>query len=223
VSSTVVGTAKIQKFADCTRIATSPIGSNAYSVTMAYVKAVGTNPRVLQLPTTAAIVPSILSGENDCAVNAANTFVQGVDSGSVHVVVDPQKPETMPDPSVLNATGVVIYGNGETLGAKRDAVVKLMKALNQAVAYMATHSVTEIATALAKYSDLAGFTVPQLEVSYKADQPFLAPNKGHLDANQWSNNITLYAHSFPYIASGDPKWAYTNVVDMTYLETASKQ
>jgi ABC-type nitrate/sulfonate/bicarbonate transport system substrate-binding protein len=220
VSASVLGTSKIKTFADCTKIGTSVVGSNAYASTQAYIKAVGTKPRVTTIPMTASLVPSILSGSNDCAVNATASLLKGVAAG-LHFVVDPHNPSTMPSQAPLAATGVVLFGDSANLTKKHDAVVKYMKALDRAVQFMTTSTSTQVATELAKDENMKAFTADQLKSLFESDKPFLVPNKGVIDAATWTNNQQLYSVALPELASGDSKWAYTNVVDASYVQAAA--
>jgi hypothetical protein len=219
VSATVIGKPSIHKFSDCKTIVTSPAGSNAYSATAAYIEAANTKPSVIQLAAVDAIVPAVLSGQADCAVNAVSNLLKGLKSG-LHVVVNPQKPSTMPDKTILQDSGVVLFGYGPNLKSKRPAMVKLMKSINQAVTWMKSHSSAEIADALAKDPNLAAFTKEQLITSYNADKPFLVPNGGEITPTIWAGNVKLYSHSFSYIADGSSKWSFGNVTEMSYLKAA---
>jgi ABC-type nitrate/sulfonate/bicarbonate transport system substrate-binding protein len=219
VSASVLASSSVKTFADCKKIVTNPVGSNGYTAAMAYVQEVKTKPTVTQLADVSAIVPSLVNGRADCAVTAASYLVPPPGS-DLHVIVDPHRPSTMPNQTLLKATGTVLFGLDSNLKDKRPAVVKLMKAMNRAVGYLATATPREVAVSLHKSPLLSSFTVDELTRLYEYDRPFLAPNKGLIDAATWSDNLKLYALDFPYLASGSQMWTYSNVVDPSYLNAA---
>jgi NitT/TauT family transport system substrate-binding protein len=217
VSATVVATKAVESIEDCTSVVTSPVGSSAYSATLAYLDAAGSTAPVTAIPAVDALIPSLLSGQHDCAVNATSSFVGGMTS-DLHVIVNPQDESTMPTTLPLESTGVIIWGVGDHLEEIRPAVEGLMRALIKAEEFLATATDNEIAVELAQDSNLAAFTVDELERAYKGDKPFLVPNGGLIAADTWENNLELYAYSFPQLAQGDAIWDYENVVDSSYLE-----
>jgi len=219
VSATVVATKDIESMEDCTSVVTSPVGSSAYSATMAYLDAVDSDAPVTAIPTVDALIPSLLSGQHDCAVNATSSFVGGM-TDDLHVIVDPQDEDSMPTTLPLESTGIILWGIDTHLKEISPAVEGLMRALIKSEEFLATASDEEVAEALTKEPNLAAFTQEELETAYKGDKPFLVPNGGLITADTWENNLELYSFSFPQIAQGDPIWDFENVVDSSYLEAA---
>jgi len=219
VSATVVGTDDIDSIEDCTKVITSPQGSSAYSATMAYLDAVDSDAAVTAVPTLDAIIPALLSGEQDCAVNATSTFVGKLSEG-LHVIVDPQDEDTMPTTLPLESTGIILWGIDTHLAEIGDKVEALMRAMVKAEDFLATASDEEIVDALTQEPNLAAFTPDALATAFQGDKPFLVPNGGVIDEATWKNNLELYAFSFPQIAEGDSIWEFENVVDSSFIEAA---
>jgi ABC-type nitrate/sulfonate/bicarbonate transport system substrate-binding protein len=219
VSATVVGTDGIDSMEDCTKVITSPQGSSAYSATLAYLDALDSDAAVTAVPTLDAIIPSLLSGEQDCAVNATSTFVGKLSDG-LHVIVDPQDEDTMPTTLPLESTGIILWGIDTHLAEISDKVEALMRAMVKAEDFLATASDDEIVDALTNEPNLAAFTPDALASAFQGDKPFLVPNGGIIDEATWKNNLELYAFSFPQIAEGDSIWDFENVVDSSFIEAA---
>jgi len=219
VSSMVLAVPGIDDFEDCRTIVTSALGSSAYAAAVTYAEAAGTDPEVRPLGDNATIVPALLTGQGDCAVNAPTFLLPGLDQG-LHLIADPHDPETLPDPAPLESAGVVLFGDDAVLQERSSAVAKFFRAVDAAVAFLETASDAEVAEALAGFPGLEAFTAEDLERLYQNDKPFLSPDGGFIDEETWSASRAFFAPSFPQLASDDEIWDYANVIDMSYLEAA---
>jgi ABC-type nitrate/sulfonate/bicarbonate transport system substrate-binding protein len=222
VSSMILAVPGIETFADCKTVVTSALGSSAYAATMTYIAAVGTTPEVRPVGDNSTIVPALLTGQADCAVNAATNLLKGMDEG-LTLIADPHDPETMPDQTPLAAAGVVLFGENASLQSNGSAIAKFLRAIDSAVAFLETASERDVAKALEGFQGLEAFTVGDLEKLYANDRPFLAPNGGFVDEEIWEASRTFFAPSFPPLATDDAIWEYSNVIDMSYLESARSE
>jgi hypothetical protein len=188
---------------------------------MAYKNATGAGFNVVPITDATQVLPSVLSGTNDCALYALSTLKPGLASGAIHLVVDPQDLATVPKDTLQGTIGISLWGLKANLQEKRSAMVKLMKALLQADQYMKTATAREVGAALHKFPDLQTFTEEQLATLYEAEKPFLAPERGFISKEVWPATLRLYAYGTPFVNGTDAKWSYEQRVDMSYFNAAA--
>jgi ABC-type nitrate/sulfonate/bicarbonate transport system substrate-binding protein len=220
-SSYGVAKAGINSLKDCKRVAGNVIGLSGYGTLLMYKEALNASFEIIQVGDTTQIIPSVLSGQNDCAMAGLSAVTPGLQSG-LHLLFDPRK-DPLPDPQVLKATGDGLWGLKDNIDKKKSAVVKLMKALNKGQEYLRTHTDDEIAAALQKHPDMTTRTIDNVKSTFLGDKPFLTfadQNPGAITEATWQSNLKLYGSSFPYAANGQGAFSYANMVNMSYLSSA---
>jgi ABC-type nitrate/sulfonate/bicarbonate transport system substrate-binding protein len=227
-SSFAVGAKGVKTLADCKRIATNPVGAASYDALVEYKAALHATYTIVPIGSVTDIAPTVVSGENNCAMAGLAATEPAITAGAAHLLFDPRKQlanpsaHILPAPSILQATGDGLWGLKSHLATKKTALIELMRALNMANHWLKTHTVPQIAEALKKHPDMVAQTVPYIETTYLADQPFLDPNGGLITPAGWKANLELYGVTFAYIKSGTGPYSYSNMVNMSYLEAADK-
>lgn len=210
----------IDEITQCKRLATNPKGSSAYSSAAAYKKATGATYDIVEFTTPADVAASVVSGQTDCASSSLGVLSAGLSQG-LHLIIDPNKPEQIPPDSIQGTVGVSLWGMKDELQKKSAAVEKLMKALVKVQKYLETATPDEIAASLKKNSDFTAYEAAALATAVKGELPFLFPNDGRIDADQWPATLTYYKYGNPAIDPTGDVWSFDKRVDMSYMDKAT--
>jgi uncharacterized membrane protein len=218
----VIGRDNIKTVAGCKRIATPRVGGFSNSLAQQAKEVLKFKAQIVPLSDNTTIVPSVVSGQNDCAAGVYST-VRGGNAPGVHLVVDSRDPSTIPAGlDVFTTSSSALFGVASNLESKRTAVVKLMKALKLAVDYIKTTPSEQAVQALTNLPDYksSGLTAAIVKPLYEADKAFFAPNGGRFDEKSWAANIKLITFGIPQVGDGSSKWNFDQRVDNSYLDAA---
>lgn len=210
----------IDDLTQCKRLATNPKGSSAYSSAAAYRAATGATYEIVEFTTPADVAASTVSGQTDCASSSLGVLSAGLSQG-LELIIDPNKPEQIPPNSIQGTVGVSLWGMKDVLAEKSAAVEKLMKSLVKVQEYLETATPEEIAESLIENDDFKAYDPAALATAVEGELPFLFPNDGRIDADQWPATLTYYKYGNPAIDPEGDVWSFENRVDMSYLDKAS--
>jgi ABC-type nitrate/sulfonate/bicarbonate transport system substrate-binding protein len=188
-----------------------------------YIVAHGGKPlQIVNLPTVDAISAQLLSGQVDAEVGLPDYVAPAIAAGKARILVNAS------DPSIIQLGGgsvvaVSLWGLKSQLQSEQPAVTAFLAAIRQAQAWMASHSVSDIAAVLAKTSAFADFTTVAMEGTLKFDVPFNAPQGGYVDSASWSRSLKSFANWGLTQNLSSPEFSYAQAVDMSYWNAATKQ
>ncbi len=215
-----VGLPKVQSIKDCTRMSAFPPGFSPYAYAVIEKRLYGAHYDIvpMDVPTQQA---ALASGTVDCGINGLGTFVGLLDAGKVHLLVDPRDKSSLPKDFPTTGTSGGLWGMKSNLQSKRDAIVRLLRALDQAWVAMQKMSPEEAAALLRKSADWQPIAAAQLAKQYELDRPFFQPANGYLSSTAWQPSRQLLIDGgFTFMNTTDQKWSYERRVDMSYYETA---
>ncbi len=219
-SGFAVGLPKVQSIKDCTRMSVFPMGSSTYAYAVIEKRLYGAHYDIvpMDVPTQQA---ALASGSVDCGISGLGTFVGLLDAGKVHLLVDTRDISSLPKDFPATGSSGGFWGIKSNLQSKRDAIVRFVRALDQAWIAMQKMSPQEAAALLRKSADYQPIDVAQLAKQYELDRPFFMPANGYLSPTTWEPTRQLLIDGgFTFMNATDPKWSYERRVDMSYYETA---
>jgi ABC-type nitrate/sulfonate/bicarbonate transport system substrate-binding protein len=222
----VVGTTRIHRVEDCTRVATLGPESTLYLYACTYRAVTGADYEIVSLPDVPSLLDAARSGEVDCLVlgSPATPLLRPElgGSGDMHYVVDIRRPETVPQ-GVLLFDGA-LWGMTDRLRAGRNVFVRFLRALRRADDWAKAHSDMEVATLLADDENFrakyAG--IDELVAGVAMNRPQWIPNAGEITEPEWNAVMRALAPVYTHVKPEDPRWSYAARVDMSYLHAATR-
>lgn len=224
-SSFMVGTKTVTSIPQCKRTGTLSVGSGTYANAAEIKIAAHATYDIVPMEDFPTIAASLVSGGLDCAVGTLGNFAPQIDSGQVHLLVDPRKPATYPagaDPSLI-PTGAV-FGMKAKLQSERNAIVRFLTAYQKALTYLNTHSAAQIASVLRMSKDFAPESQATLtqEVQANLQLKIYAPYDGELPSAVWPQTLTYFKNGgVNSIDPGSSAYSYSSCVDMSYYDAAT--
>lgn len=216
----MAGLSSISKVADCKRVVTSAIGTSGYGYAQLYKTATHASYDIVG-GDVSNILPSVLSKQADCAVTSPAQLQAGLNSGQIHLIVDPTKPSTLPAGVSTDLVGGTVWGMTDNLKTKRASIVAFLKAFQKALEFMKKANDAQVAASLRKDSNWQPIAADKLTGLVQVTRFSWAPNKGEVPAAAWPSTLQfLSATGLTYVDPNDSKWSYNKMVDMSYLKAA---
>jgi hypothetical protein len=223
----------IKTIKDCTRLGTLAVLSTAYNNAVRYKKNSGATFDMVLFSDYGTVSASLLSGNVDCAVESFAAILPSVSSGSMHLIVDPRVPSTVPGykpgaPSPYAANlGPVIVGVQSHLQQNRSKIVRFLRALQSIIPVLRTASDAKIAGLLKQSSDfdlLSRDSITTALSAYRSSPYWLpeTPTKpaGYLPASMWEDSLSYFKDGGLTADLTSPLVSYANSVDMSYYKQA---
>lgn len=218
----LVASPKVKSISDCTRLSTSRAGSAVFSTAMAYKTLTGAKFNILEIGDPNQIVPSVLSGGSDCAIQALALLQSGLDNG-LHLVVDPRKPATIPAGTVQDTVSTGLWGMKENLQKKRSAMEKFMRSMKRVEQFIKTRPASEVAAALVKHPDFKTFKVEDITKQVELEKLFWFPDSGYVRSSAWPVSLKFFQYGLPFVDAGNKLYSWDARVDMSYWIAANGQ
>jgi hypothetical protein len=215
----------IQKVTDCKRVATLALGSAVYAWTTVYKKAFGANYEIVSVNDLPSEVALITSGSTDCAISSYAAFSPGLDSGKLHLIVDPRNPSTLPAAVSQQLNAAVegsVFGLTEHVKQRKGAIQRFMRAYLKGLSeIIQKQSASQIAALLRKSPDWQPIAQEKLAPLMDITKFSWAPNGGYISKSQWTTELQWIAGGGTSLGNlDDPKWAYDRRVDMSLFLAA---
>jgi ABC-type nitrate/sulfonate/bicarbonate transport system substrate-binding protein len=145
-----------------------------------------------------------------------------VTAGTAHLLIDFGTQQYPDFPTGLPI--VVVWGLTDHIGSQREAVVRFLRALNNAAKFMKTAQPAAIAAVIMKDPDIAQQgTLAQLTAQVAATGYTFVPNDGNISETGWTGALSFAESSgVPGFKASNPQYQYAVRVDMSYLNDANK-
>ncbi|TAK68199.1 MAG: ABC transporter substrate-binding protein [Actinomycetota bacterium] len=220
----MIAKAEIKSPTECKTLVTSVPGGSAYGWAVAYKKAYNATYDITGTADQTLSATGVASGKFDCAANTIGQFSPSVNAGKAHYIVDPRDPNSLPEAARnLENLGTSYFAMKNTIASKRESVVRFIKAINQAVEYVKTHTPEEVAAVLQNDTNYKAIDKTVLAGQIKDITFGYAPNGGFISKDAWASIIAFnQGAGLTYLSTTDPKWSYESNVDMSYWEAAKK-
>jgi ABC-type nitrate/sulfonate/bicarbonate transport system substrate-binding protein len=223
----------IKTIKDCTRTGTLAVLSTVYNNTVRYKKDSGASYSIVLFSDYGTLTAALLSGNVDCAVESFAAILTSINSGSVHLIVDPRVPSTVPgykagapSPYASNL-GATIVGVQSHLKENRSKIVRFLRALQSIIPVLRTSSNARIAGLLKQSSDfdlLSRDSISQAFAAYRSSPYWLpeTPTKpaGYLPSSVFEDSLAYFKDGGLTGDLSSPVVSYANSVDMSYYKEA---
>ncbi|QSE90649.1 ABC transporter substrate-binding protein [Rhodococcus pseudokoreensis] len=214
------------KGSDC-RIATTSPGTTLYGWLVEVTKSVGLKCDYAVMDNLPALTASVTNGSADAAVTLADQAWMVTEKGQAVMLINPlamtaeERDDLVPmKPFPLGA----MLGIREDLSGKSEAVARYTKALRDAAEIVHNSTPEQLAEILKRDPDFASGDAESMAVAWadlKTRTPS-GPAAGQITEADWQEAVEgIKGWGLTGFSSDDPKLAYSEVVDMTYLNGAS--
>ena len=206
------------------RVAVQGSGGSATGAANAmsnYIVAHGGKPlTVVGLPNASAISAQLLSGQIDAAVGADAEVEAALVDGRARILIDGRDPAGQALTGG-NYAGVCMWGIQSQLQGKPKAVAAFVAGMRDAYTYITANSVSTVANDLHSNKDFGSLQPKAIADSLRFDIPSLTSSAGFLSSDVWQASIRAYSGFKLTQDPTDPKYAYQNMVDMSYWNAAT--
>lgn len=184
----------------------------------------GSGFMIVPLADNTTLINSVESGAIAGAGGSRSIFAAALKAGKLRLVADTT--DVARRTQLLGApytSDTAMTGLKKNLTAKKEAVTRFLQALVEANKYIGSHPLADVAQEIAK--DKLFTTLPPGQVldHLTAQKPFFTPNKGYVSQSLWQTTLSLFSRwNIPSVgdAKNNPKFSYSSVIDMSYLEAA---
>jgi len=222
----VFGQKTISSIQECKRVAA--LGGASSGITWASIMMRQFSAKYDIVPFTdqSTLQASMAAGAVDCAVGSYPNFSPLLKDGRVHVVLDPRDSSKLPAGFPRNVSAGAYFGITDNLKAKREAVVRFLRATDRALHdVIMKQTPQQLAAILKKDSNFQAQSEADLAEQIGVVRDYYAPLNGYLPASLWPATVQFYKDGGPSLGleSMDvavPQWSYERRVDMSYFETA---
>jgi ABC-type nitrate/sulfonate/bicarbonate transport system substrate-binding protein len=180
---------------------------------------------IVSAASTAAQLDGLLSGHFAAIDTTGSLLVDGRSSGKIRLLEDPNQASWAKKFAYLGGqyAEVATFGNTQTIAKKRVAVERFLAGMVAADSWMKTASPKAVATALKATPDFDGQSLATVEGGVKYDKKFYAPTDGKISSATWKSTLGhLKYWGLPGINFSSKDYSYSQMVDMSYLQGASK-
>lgn len=209
----------VESPADCTRVSAQSMGTASYAYAVLYRKQFDASYEIIPTPDLSAVGAMITSEQVDCAVSVRSNFSKGIEEGSLHFVVNPDDPESLP--RQVEVVSGAVWAMAENIADNREQFVAFMNAYGEAHDYMQSADPAEVAQLLRESEDWAAFDEETLAAQLEDTYAYLAPHAGYITPEAWDSTIDFfYNGGVEYLEPGTEKWSFDSRVDMSIYEEA---
>lgn len=211
------------------RIGTVGVNGSAYGYAQLYSqytqKNGGAKYEIVSFNDPITLANSVKSGQVEAGVGPEGWFAAGLKDGGFHIVVDTKSADQRTKYVGGYFAENSMFGLAETLNAKRPAVVRYLKGIDKALAWIRSHSPQEIADLLVqKAGPFKSVPVATQVVSATYTSNFWSPERGRISSDMWANSLPRFGlWNLQNVDVTKPDFAYAQIVDMSYLDEALKQ
>jgi ABC-type nitrate/sulfonate/bicarbonate transport system substrate-binding protein len=214
--------AKLKALGSC-RIAALPAGTSAWAYAAIYNSSLGLNCDIVPLPSVATMAAALAAGRVDAAVSAVADFKVAIDAKQAVLLVDPGKladRQRYIGPASIDS---LEWGLTANLQSKKSAIVRYVRAINEARKYAKSLSDEQVAKILYRFSSYRDRTLDQLTYQVHAvrNLAFLGSTNGYITSGQWQRTLeNVKRWGIPGFDPSNPVFSYSARVDMSYYVQA---
>jgi len=211
---------KITSLDQCKKVVTGGAGTSSYAVAALLKAQVKGNFQLIPGASQAIAYATVTSGQSDCVVGPYSYIAPGIANGKLRILVDGSKPQTIPAGIPASSPGMGVWGLTDHVAQHSDAVVKVLKGFDQAVAFMRANDPATIATALrtGNAADWGSIAQDALTEQIRVEKQYLGD--GAIASATWPQWLQYAKFVYPQIQPDAPQWSYAKRVDMSYLNKA---
>jgi NitT/TauT family transport system substrate-binding protein len=219
----LVGGADVKRVEDIRgkRIGTLSRGSSMYGFGVLYNRKFKLDADVVPLQNNASIAGALKSGRIAAATGPFDAYAAQIEAGEATVLVDTRdkaEREKILGPDFPEGA---VFGLAPNLEKKRDAIVAVMKAYDDALEYMRGEDPAKIAETLRKSPDFQAIPPDKLAEFVDSAKSYIGLEDGAISPAVWQHALDQYA--LWGLGDFDPKnplFSYDKRIDMSYLEAA---
>ncbi|MGY4979381.1 ABC transporter substrate-binding protein [Streptomyces sp. 900105755] len=212
---------------DCTLVTTAK-GTSAYAAGKQNMRAHGIHCRMSALATNALTVTSLTSGQADAGIFSTADAAAVVAKGGHYLV----NPATMTDAEAKKLVptpfpALTVTGLKPTLKAKSQAVERFLAAIDDALGTISSSTPANLAKSLSHLSYFPGISTTTMTQSLTPILTAVPPaaSEGKITQASWEAALTSFQRDFeiPGFKASAPQFAYSKMIDMSYLDAARTQ
>ena len=210
------------------RVGTLGVNGGSYGFAQFYSQYIqkrgGTKFDIVPFADPATLVNSVKSGQVDAATSQEGLFAAAEKAGGIYVVVDTKDATQRAKYIGPYVAENSMFGATDVLQVKRDAVVRYLRGIDKALAWVRSHSPEELAALLVDKSPTFKSIPLETElVSTRYTSHFWSPERGRISEDMWNRSLPLFAlWNLQGVDVTKPEFAYGQRVDMSYLDEALK-
>jgi ABC-type nitrate/sulfonate/bicarbonate transport system substrate-binding protein len=225
VRSGITSLAQLKSISNC-KVTSLGAGASSYAFFFQLKRSLGlSNCTLNPLPTFGAQLGAVASGNVDAIVGSLSSFYGAISAGQVHVLLDASKPAIRKQyysdpPGILEVT---LYGTKANLSAKRPAIIKLIKGMNQARQFLNHHTPAQVAAVLNAFQPFTTISPGDIPKAVSYLRPFFASgnSNGYITQGQWNQSLQGYKDfGIAGFDASDSTYTYKNMIDMSYYDQA---
>jgi hypothetical protein len=220
----VAAKSDVTSLSQCKRMGSLGEGSTLMANVVMYQAAAKTNYDIVPFADNPTVVASLMSGSVTCAVGSWNIFGPQLTSHKLHLIVDPSDPATIPagTPPGSHLVGGVLWGMKPNLSARRDVIVRFMRAYQQAVPMIRKYPVDKLAGMLKQSKDWAGVPADTVAKALDAERSAMVPSDppGYIAPSIWADALSYFKAGGLPGSTTDAAYSYANRVDMSFYKAA---
>jgi ABC-type nitrate/sulfonate/bicarbonate transport system substrate-binding protein len=209
------------------KIGSFPPGSVVWAYTNMLINDVPLDCEAVPFQNAAAISGALVSGRVQAVVGSVPFFSSLIDDGKAHWLIN-----TFADPSLTKKyygppiPEGAVWGMADNLRSKKELIVRYLKALAQARAFVKDKANTdEVTKILASQPSFSGMTEDQVRKNVTEINQVYQYAWGHGDGRitneQWDAVLKVAGSgAVPGYKAGEKAFSYPSMVDMSYLDQA---
>lgn len=218
-----VGSPDVKSIDECTRFATSSVGTAPYAWASEINQGFKTGAEIVSIPDQEARVASMETGNVNCMNGSAARLAALVENGRATWLVRPDEPETLPAGTSLDLMEAGIVSMRDNAEKKRPDMVAFIRAMNRGAEYVKSHTVEEIAAVLMDHTDFAAFNKADLALGIGLDLTTMYPNGGVVDKEAWDDTLAWMDQAgLEGFDPQAPEVSFDEIIDMSYYDEATK-
>jgi len=216
--------AALQALPSC-RLATVQAGTLVYGLAKQFISSLGLKCDIVVAANVNVVGAGVASGSYDAGVITYSTaYATAAGSKTLNILIGPQEFQ-----SRFDHTGefpqAVYYGLATNLAAKKESIVRFIRAINLAMAMLHKETPAQLAALL--HTDPAWSSIPEatIQQSMTLTIPYLGVGSkpGFISVSAWQTGLQHYVQwGVPAFNPNDPVNSYKSRVDMSYYNQAVK-
>jgi NitT/TauT family transport system substrate-binding protein len=202
-------------------------GTTTYGSAAYYNHKYKLNMDLVPFADPAAGAAALSAGQVKGAVGDAGYYAEAVRKGKAEYIFDTRDPAVRKKVIGEDVADAGYYGLKENVEKKREAITRFLTAIIRAGEYMDSASDEQLAKDLQSFPVYQSFpadTFPTLVKRARGHWTMIPPGDGFLSEEAWdATRERIQFWGLDGFDKDDPKFAYENMVDMSYFEEAKKR
>jgi ABC-type nitrate/sulfonate/bicarbonate transport system substrate-binding protein len=211
----------VNNIKECQKMATFTEGQQTYGWSVNYEEFFHANYELVS-QTDFVNIPSVLAaGRTDCATGTYGILQPVVAEGKAKFLVDPREKQKMP-PNLTTMPEAGMYAMTSELEEHPETITKLLEGYNESVEYFEQTEPSVLAKETLE-ADKGFGVVPEsiLAEGIEVNKEFFSPEHGLISEEGYKTILEFSETAGLDYVSG-PEFSYENMVNMSFLEEATK-